>query len=86
MMEYMFHRTQLLLEQWQYDALRAASQREGRSISEIVRGILSEALEAKSESAGHWIREVAGSGTDSESSGRDHDRYLYGDRSSTASV
>lgn len=73
------HRTQLLLEQWQYDALRAAAQREGRSISSIVRRILSEALNADPGRSAHWIRELAGVGEDPSSSGEDHDRFLYGE-------
>ncbi len=32
------HRTELLLEDWQYEALRGRAEREGRSLSALVRG------------------------------------------------
>jgi hypothetical protein len=72
------HRTQILLEPWQYDALRSAAEREGRSISNIVRGILTEALRTPDRPSGSWIREVAGIASDGNTSGQDHDDYLYG--------
>lgn len=74
----MLHRTQILLESWQYDALRSTSEREGRSVSDIVRSILTEALRAPDSPPGGWIREVAGIAYDANTSGQDHDTYLYG--------
>lgn len=71
------YRAQILIEQWQYDALRTTSEREGRSISDIVREILAAALRPDAQASGGWIREVAGIGYDPHASGDDHDKYLY---------
>lgn len=68
------HRTQLLLEDWQYDALRSRAERRAISISELVREILSKHLEAKEPSA---LYKIEGIGSDG-SSARDHDAFLYG--------
>lgn len=70
------HRTQLILEDWQYQALRARAEREGRSISAIVRDILRGAL-AQPAGDRSKLGEIAGVGEDSMAYGRDHDRFLY---------
>lgn len=71
------HRTQLLLEDWQYQALRARAEQEHRSISDLVREILRHSLappHLKSR-----LDEIEGVGEDPASYGRTHDRVLYGD-------
>ena len=35
------HRSQILLEDWQYEQLKARAERQGKSISEIVRNLIS---------------------------------------------
>ncbi len=75
---HMLHRTQLLLETWQYDTLRSAAERESSSISSIVRAILTDALRPGEPAAANWIREVSGIADDPSTSGEDHDAYLYG--------
>jgi hypothetical protein len=72
-----YHRTQLLLEPWQYGALKALAEREGVSISDMVRRILSRRLRPRS-GRGRGLRAVAGIGSDRKAAGRDHDRWLYG--------
>lgn len=72
------HRTQLMLEDWQYQVLRAQSEREGRSMSALVRDILRAALEAPKKERSALTR-AQGVGEDAATYGRDHDRYLYGD-------
>ena len=67
---------QILLEPWQYDALRSVAEREGRSISEVVRAILTQALRPGETASTSWIREVAGIAYDPGTSGQDHDAYL----------
>ena len=37
MMYYIMHRTQLILDDWQHEALRTRAEREGKSISALVR-------------------------------------------------
>ena len=72
-----YHRTQLLLEPWQYGALKALAEREGVSISDMVRRILSRRLRPRSTRRG-GLQAVAGIGRDRKAAGRDHDRWLYG--------
>lgn len=71
------HRTQIILEDWQYQALRARAERENRSISDLVRDILRNALAQPPRQKGR-LEEIEGVGEDSASYGRSHDRFLYG--------
>lgn len=70
------HRTQILLEEWQYQALRARAEREGRSLSDLVREILGGALSDRARSRG--LADIEGVGEDPGAYGRDHDSLLYG--------
>lgn len=77
------HRTQLLLENWQYEALKTRARREGKTLSQWVRQLLHAALAPKSKSGrtkkskGIWA--ICGIAHDpSGFSGEDHDRILYG--------
>ena len=71
------HRTQLLLEDWQYEALRGRAEREGRSLSALVRDILGASLTASSPAARKSLDAIAGIGEDTVAHGEDHDQYLY---------
>jgi hypothetical protein len=73
------HRTQLMLEDWQYEALRARAEREGRSLSDLVREILANAL-GRPPRAGSRLETIEGVGEDGAAYGREHDRFLYGGR------
>jgi hypothetical protein len=73
------HRTQLMLEDWQYDALRSRAERRAISISELVREILTAHLDAKEPSG---LYKIEGIGSDG-SSAREHDAFLYGARSTS---
>lgn len=77
-MYYIMHRTQLNLDDWQYESLRSQAEREGRSLSDIVREAVSEYLVDETESGSDRLRRLKGLGNDPEASGRDHDRILYG--------
>ena len=70
------HRTQLMLESWQYEALRLRAERSALSISEVVRQILTQHLSTKERPAG--IYRIEGIGSNGGSSARDHDAFLYG--------
>lgn len=74
------HRTQVILEDWQYQALRARSEQEGRSISELVREALATTLAQPPERHSR-LQEIEGIGEDPATYGEDHDRALYGDKS-----
>lgn len=73
----LYHRTQILLEDWQYEALKGLAESEGASISGTVRKILTQQLRPRSfrRSA---LRAIAGIGRDPKAAGKDHDRWLYG--------
>jgi hypothetical protein len=74
------HRTQIILEEWQYQALRARAEQESRSISDLVREALSTAL-AQPPERNNRLQEIEGVGEDPTTYGKDHDRFLYGDKS-----
>ena len=72
-----YHRTQILLEDWQYRALKSLAQREGGSISDMVRRLLDRQMRPKSSSR-KGLHAIAGLGRDPKASGKNHDRWLYG--------
>lgn len=78
------HRTQLLIEDWQYEALRTRAEREGRSLSAVVREILRTALTTDSRTRLAGIATLEGIGEDPGIYGEDHDRYLYGENHASA--
>lgn len=69
-------RTQLMLDEWQYEALRSRAESEGRSMSGLVRDILGAHLEQPKRGRLALIEGVAEGPSDLA---REHDRYLYGD-------
>lgn len=71
------HRTQIILEEWQYQTLRARAEQEGRSLSEVVREILHNALDRPSHRKSR-LGAMEGVGEDRSARGRTHDRFLYG--------
>jgi plasmid stability protein len=72
------HRTQLLLDDWQYEALKARSDREGESMSGLVRQVLTEHLFKDQVSGREKLFELEGIAADRQFSGEDHDLVLYG--------
>jgi plasmid stability protein len=70
-------RTQILLDDWQYQALKARAQREGRSMSELLRQMLDAHLK-KSGARAPRLADIRAVGEDRTARGRDHDRFLYG--------
>ena len=74
------HRTQILLEELQYETLRSRAEREGRSLSDLVRELLRVALEDSGSRTSSRLGAMEGVGEDAASTGEDHDRYLYGAR------
>lgn len=70
------HNAQVVLEDWQHEALEDMSRRTGKSISDLLRDILSEHLRGASQRKG--LKKIAGIGADPEATGEEHDRFLYG--------
>ena len=73
---YIMHRTQILLEERQYEMLKARAEREGRSISDLVREAV-DAMLGRARTGATRLSDVAGIGEDTEARGRDHDAVLY---------
>ena len=71
------HRSQILLEEWQYETLKLMSQRKGATISSVVREILAECLQKDLGKQSAKLSDIEGIGSDEVVSGRDHDQILY---------
>jgi len=72
------HRTQIMLDDWQYQDLKVAAERTGRSISSLVREAVTAYLRRQQRPAPTKLAEIAAIGEDDQASGRDHDTVLYG--------
>ena len=80
MMYYIMHRTQILLESWQYEKLKAAAEREGTSISMLVRQAVSRFFDKQPRRTTDRLAEITGIGDDPAASGPNHDAVIYGPR------
>ena len=78
MMSDTMHRTQLLLDDWQYDALKAQARGSRRSLSDLVREIVSAHLAAGAARAGSRWDGIEGVAEGPADLGAGHDGYLYG--------
>jgi plasmid stability protein len=76
MMYHTMHRTQLILDDWQHEALRVRAEREGKSISALVREILGLHLQPRTK---RGLKRIEGVAEGPPDLARDHDRYLSGD-------
>ncbi len=74
------HRTQILLEERQYAALKAWARRGDESLSGLIRQAVDRFLgTGTGKKSGAGLRDMRGLGSDPGGpSGRDHDRFLYG--------
>ena len=79
-MSCIMRRVQILLDPWQYEKLEAAAEREGRSISSLVRDAVTRFLKGSRGRAATLLAEISGLGADAEARGRDHDEAVYGSR------
>ena len=73
------HRTQILLEDKQYEMMKMLAEREGRSLSGLVRDAVTAFLDRRARPTTR-LAEISGIGDDPEARGRDHDDVLYGPR------
>lgn len=73
----MRHGTQLNLETWQYEALKARAEREGTSLSAVVRRILTEHLQESADWIAGRLDEVTAIAEGPPDLGEDHDSSLY---------
>lgn len=72
------HRTQILLEEWQYETLRARAEQEGRSLSDLIRDLLRKSLTETASRSNDRLDAMEGVGEDAGAYGEHHDRFLYG--------
>ncbi|MBI5102720.1 MAG: hypothetical protein HZB33_12930 [Nitrospirae bacterium] len=79
-MENTKHRTQISLEDWQYHMLLEISKKTRKSLSGIIRDLVTEHLSGKPHGkGGDPILKLIGAGAgDGAPVAREHDRYLYG--------
>ena len=70
-------RAQVILEPWQYDTLKARSEKDGCSLSAMVREALSLYLGRSPQADVDPLDAIIGLGNDPVESGRTHDRYVY---------
>lgn len=79
-MEATKHRTQISLEDWQYQMLLEESRKTKKSLSQIIRDMVSEKFaRARGKNKKDSIFDIIGIGEgDGSSVARDHDKYLYG--------
>jgi len=66
------------LDDWQYEVLKTMSEKEGSSISYLVREAVASYLTKDQKKAKRKLRQLEGLGEDTEATGRDHDKFLYG--------
>ncbi len=74
------HRTQVLLEDWQYQYLRQLSSQTNRSVSSILREWVAESIQSRTQepvSQDPFFDIIGMVGGDGTPVGRHHDRYLY---------
>jgi len=74
------HKTHVVLEDWQYEALRTLAVQEHRSISDLVREMLTRHLAGNREIARQRLAAMEGIGADTHATGQDHDAFLYNTR------
>ena len=72
------NRTQLMLEEWQYERLRALAEEQGKSLSALVREIVADHLGRRARRRRSRLADVEGVAEGPPDLGREHDRYLYG--------
>lgn len=76
----MKHRTQISLDEWQYESLKVRGEHDGRSLSDLIREAVTEYLadEQAPPASRARLGRIRGIASDPEASGADHDRILYG--------
>ena len=67
-------RTQIILEDWQYENLKTISQEKGKSISAVVREMVTTCIEEGSPRA--TLDSICALGEDPTGYGKDHDKLL----------
>ena len=69
------HRTQIIFEERHYNLLKNLAEREGKSISQVLREMVDSYLQ---KTGIFSINQIEGIAEDKSSYGEDHDKWLYG--------
>jgi hypothetical protein len=69
-------RTQIILEDWQYENLKTISQENGKSISAVIREMVTTCIEDASPRS--TLDSICALGEDPTGYGKDHDKLIYG--------
>ena len=74
------HRTQIMLDEDQYQALREQARRLGKSMGQLIRELVAAGLKTTVTDAGRRrsLRSFKGMFSKRDVAGRDHNRHLYG--------
>ncbi|MBI5141149.1 MAG: hypothetical protein HZA20_03010 [Nitrospirae bacterium] len=76
------HRTQVMFEESQYRLLKDLSEKQSRSMSQVLRDI----IDSYSEKSGVFaLSSIEGIAEDHEAYGSDHDKWLYGKNDTSTS-
>lgn len=74
------HRSQILLEEWQYQYLSDKARREGKSISQIVRELIAERIESRRAGTlgdDPFFRIIGMVSSGDGHIAEEHDKYIY---------
>ena len=71
------HKKQVVLEDWKYEALQILAEQEHRSISDLVREMLTRYLVGNHEIARQRLAAMERIGNDAHATSEDHDACLY---------
>lgn len=71
------YRAQVLIEEWQYQTLKSEAEREGKSVSELIRDMLTDRFRRRRKDG---LDDLDGIVSDPKTKGKDHDLHLYGAR------
>jgi hypothetical protein len=69
-------RTQIILEDWQYENLKTISQEKGKSLSAVIREMVTTCIEEDTPRG--TLDSICALGEDATGSGKDHDKLIYG--------
>ena len=75
------HRTQIMLEESQYHALREKARSDGKSIGQLIREFVElglKSISSRPKKRRRSLKQLQGLFSEPDTSGRDHDRHLYG--------
>jgi hypothetical protein len=76
------HRTQIMLEEAQYQTLRECARQDGKTMGKLARELIAAGLDRRAgkRRRGRRLDDLKGLFREPDVNGRDHDAHLYGGR------